>query len=257
MRRRNSRRFTLGIAVAAVAALASPPKADAWFVLPPLVFDAQQFAQRVQDVARQAEQIARMQEQIEGELRMLAATDVSTLAGVRAGLDRLRAMLSRLDAAPTDADGDLARRYPNDWTGGSADVPRYERARDAWVAAERGAIAQARAAQNAIALDMPTAAGRVEQLVAASSDAPGLTAALQARTQLHAELSAELAKLQALRDSKAFARAEREGAMQSSHAYATATAAWLARPGTITPVASGSGDYAISAIPEPDYGGRR
>lgn len=256
MRQRNYRRFALATAVAATVAL--PPRADAWFVLPPLVFDAQQFAQRVQDVARQAEQIARMQAQIEGELRMLAATDVSTLAGVRAGLERLRAMLARLDAAPTDAGGDLAHRYPNDWIGGPADAPRYERARDAWIAAERDAIAQARAAQNAIAIDMPAAAGRVEQLVAASNDAPGLTAALQARTQLQAELSAEIAKLQVLRDSKAFARAEREGAMQSSHAYAAATAAWLSRPGTITPVAAGGeGDYAVSPIPEPGYGGRR
>lgn len=254
-----SRRSQLIVAAAvAVVTLASPRPAGAWFVLPPLVFDAMQFAQRVQDVARQAEQIAQLQQQIEGELRMLAATDVSTLAGMRAGLDRLRRVLARLDAAePADAGGDLARRYPVDWTGGPSAAARYEGVRDEWVAAERGALAQLRAAQNAVAADMPAAAGRVERLVAASNDAPGLTAALQARTQLHAELAAELSKLQAMRDARAFARAEREGADQSAQAFATATAAWLSRSGTITAVDIGPGDYAVVPVPETAQGRRR
>lgn len=254
----SKRRRVALLASVAASMFMLPRDAHAWFILPPLVFDAQKFMQRVQDVTRQAEEIARLREQIENDLRLLASTNVTTIDGWRGGFERLHDALARLDLkSRTDANGDLGRRYPIDWTGSPADDARFQDARYAWVESQRSALGQVRAAQNASASDMAAASDRVGRLVGSSNDAPGLTTALQARTQLNAELSNEIAKLQAMQDARAFARAERDGAIDSSHAFSTATAAWLNRRGTVQTVSTGPGGYAVAPVPETAAGGAR
>ncbi len=247
MRRRKS--LSLFAAAAAVALTMLPASAHAWFILPPRVFDAQQFAQRVADVARQAEAIEHLRQQVEGDLRMLAHIDAATLNGMNEGLDRLHRVLTRFGSgSSSEPSVALDRKYPLDWRGDAGDDDRVRTLRERWLTEQRAALASLRVVQNAVASEMASSSDRVGELVNASSASLGLTAALQTRTQLHAELSAELTKVQSLRAARAQVQAGRAAEEQSREAQARATAVWLSRPGTAAAPARGPGAFDVQPV---------
>jgi P-type conjugative transfer protein TrbJ len=190
---------------------------------------------------------------LEGDVRLLKSLDYSNLGELRSALNRLDSVAAGVDnfTAARDQLGELLERdWPTDWTGAPQDQSRFESARRGWIEQRRQTLVEVRAMQNAITLEMQPTRNRIAGIVEASNAAQGLTQALQARAQLHAELSSELSKLQLLRAVRAAMRNGRLPCEQSQDARARAVATWLSRTDGVIAPAAGQGTYAIEPIPE-------
>jgi P-type conjugative transfer protein TrbJ len=210
------------VAVAAVAGLAAVlgPARRASAFLDFIIFDPSALAEHVQQVLQLAQQVEQATQQVQGTLLELkhlrgdampdAITTVTSLA------KRMQA-----DVYETTRPADqLGHAYPTDLSGVSPD--RYAADQAGWARAERAALAENRRVQNGVEQDMPAAADRVQQIVAASNAAPGETAAVQAHNDLLAVTSGELAKLQMLRVARSRLRTEQLARGQSEQAYSAA-----------------------------------
>lgn len=228
--------------------------AQAWFVLPPLVFDAQRFAQQVQEIRSELQWIESLVRHLENDAQMLRHLDYSNLGGWSTGLQRVESAVSRIDALgnePSRMAQHLEQRWPIRWPVGQAgESAAYESTREAWLARERATQADCRALQNGVVAEMPAVESRVDDLIERSNSAEGTTAALQARTQLNGELSGEITKLQTLRLSRAALRSVRVAREQSEAARAVAVREWLMRREGSAPPSEGQGTYAVEPVPE-------
>lgn len=244
---RKSRSLWLGL----VLLLLPSNSVSAWFVLPPLVFDAQRFAQQVRKVQTELQWIQSLVRHLENDVRMLRKIEYSNLGEINDGLQRLESAVARVEALhrePQRVEELLREGWPIDWNGRPEEAQVYNSIRESWLAKERATIAALRDVQNSIVTDMSAARSRIELIVSRSNTAEGLTQALQAHTQLRGELSAELARLQMLRDVRAAARADRSGRQQSESARREAVAAWLMRDGTVQEPADGRGGHYVKPI---------
>jgi P-type conjugative transfer protein TrbJ len=251
--------------IATVLTLSIAQPAQAWFgwSLPYFVFDASRFAEQVRAVQAELQWIESMRSQLGNDVLMLRSIEYSNSRAVTTGLQRLESAAARVDKLAVEPQrlGELiARDWPTAWSGQSNEAGRFDAARQAWVASERHTLADVRAVQSTVITEMQSTRDRVSQLVATSNgfsgldsdSGPGLTLALQARTQLHAELSSELAKLQVLRATRAAMRSERAAREQSEQARARAVADWLNRTDGVQPPPEGQRIYPITPITEMD-----
>lgn len=229
-------------AAAAVVAAVVSANASATYAIfgvgASVVFDPENYAQNLRQLAEIAEQVDRVREQLENDLRALRRLGLSGAEGLLGGLRRVQGAMG--SGWGGDAAGDLQRRYPQEY-GGPLPPGTISEARGGWEAAERDALAADRATQDAVVADMPRASARVAEVVAASNAADGVTAAEQARNLLLAEANGEAGKLAAVRAARERARVERDAREQAEVAQARAKrgqvmADWSAA-GTSAPVA--------------------
>jgi len=268
-RRANRRRLASILAMLWVLQIAQP--AHAWFgwSLPYFVFDAQRFANQVRSVQTELQWISSVKSNLAGDVKMLQQIRYSNISDVMAGLERLESLTGQIDLlndAPTRLDDLVDGNWPVSYEGTSAERATFDAARQDWLAQERESIGELRAVQNDIAREMPAVRDRIDALVRESNDFAsadaGLTTVLQARTQLHGELSSELAKLQALCLARAAIRSERIAREQSELARSQAVGAWLSRTeggrAPVQPSRDGRAGYLVSPVlspvPEPAGG---
>lgn len=247
---RNSDSLTM---VAALVVLLCSASARAWFVLPPLVFDMQRFAQQTQAIQYEAQWVESLVRHLENDVRMLRHMDYSNQGQWATGLQRVESAAARIEALgnePNRMAQHIEQHWPIDWSENVAERPRYESTRDAWLARERSTLSSVRAIQNGVVGEMSSVESRVRELVQHSNAADGTTATLQARTQLYGELCGELAKLQTLRISRAAMRSEHTAREQSESARALAVRQWLIRDRAASAPAQGPGTYTVLPIPE-------
>ena len=193
-----------------------------------IVFDASNFAENIAQVQRLVQQVERAIQQVANQERMLerwgfggSPAIAESSAGVELILDEAGTYEAADPGPPLDA------RFPREFEGVSPHQMTDTRA--AWEEDYRGVVIRNRRLQNEAVQQMPATADRVRAIVEASNAAPGPTAAVQARNALAAELSGELARLQALRLARAEARVQRRARVQSEAAYADARRRWVMR----------------------------
>ncbi len=249
------RRLVLQMLIAMLAlGLTSPARAWFGWSLPYFVYDASRFAQQTRAVQAELQWIESVYRHLENDVRMLKSMRYSNLGDLQAGLQRLESAAARVDKLTDEPErmGDLiARDWPIDWKGSPDDDDRYATTRDRWVSRERQTLADVRGVQNAVAMDMARGRNRVGSLITESNNAGGLTEALQARTQLHGELSSELAKLQMLRATRAAMRSERSAREASEAALSKSVADWLYRDDGVREPATVRGRRSESSLREP------
>lgn len=228
-------------------------RAQAWFVFPSRVFDAQRFAQQVHAIRYEIQWIESVARHLENDTRMLRHLDYSNVGSWTTGLQRIESVVARIDALrnePNRIAQHIEENWPIHWSGAAHERAHSTSVRDAWLARERAALADCRAVQNGVVTEMSAVKSRVSDWVERSNAADGTTATLQARTQLNAELSGELAKLQALRVSRAALRNERVASDQSESARAIAVRDWLMRSKGTSPPPEGRGTHLVEFVPD-------
>ena len=202
--------------------------AHAFFDFDPIIFDPANYAEAVSQVAQVVSQVQQAEQGVQNWLRMAESWGYTQLAGINNAVQRVAGVLEESDVYRSDPASDLGGRYPLDYgTAPSAD--NFASRHTSWDNVERQALVESRNVENQVAQDVAPAASRIAGLVEASNRASGETAATQARTELLAETSAELAKLQALKVARGRLRVEREARAQSEQAYGGAQQRWLMR----------------------------
>jgi P-type conjugative transfer protein TrbJ len=216
------------LALAAVASLVGGRAALACLNFDPIIFDPANYAQTIRRVAQTIEQVQRAEQAVENGMRMATNWGYTQLASINHAVQRVTDVLDESDAYRTAPDSELGERYPTDY-GDAPSSDDFASRQATWNDAWRQALVENRNLQNQVAQDVMPAAERIAGLVEASNRAEGETAAAQARTELLAETSAELAKLQALKLARGRLRVERQAREQSERAYGEAQQQWLMR----------------------------
>lgn len=227
-RRQRRKKKAAALALAAVVGLAGGRAALACLDFDPIIFDPANYAQTVQRVAQTVEQVQRAEQMVRNGLRMAESWGYTQLARINRAVQRVTGVLNESEAYRTDPASDLDDRYPTAYgpvPSSDAFAARQVDWNDAW----RQSLVENRNLQNQVAQEVAPAAQRIAGLVEASNGAAGETAAAQARTELLAETSAELAKLQALKLARGRLRVERAAREQSERAYGEAQRRWLMR----------------------------
>jgi P-type conjugative transfer protein TrbJ len=208
--------------------LAGGRTAHAFFDFDPIIFDPANYAQAVQQVTQVVQQVQQAEQAVQNGLHMAASWGYTRLADIGHAVQRVAEVLDASGVYQSDPASDLADRYPTDY-GAAPSSDDFMSRQAAWNEAERQALVENRNVQNQVVQDSDPTASRIAGLVEASNRASGETAAAQARTEILAESSAELAKLQALKLARGRLRAEREAREQSERAYGEAQRRWLMR----------------------------
>ncbi|WP_062098356.1 hypothetical protein [Caulobacter sp. CCH5-E12] len=210
------RRLLLRLA-AACAAL--PLQARAQLI----VEDPSAIAQAIKQVQQGLQQIQHLRDQVAQQARMLQSlgTDVTgPLGAIVSDATSLMRQAQGLGYQAADLSRDFAAFYPQDLAGLSPQALAQRLA--SWSQNSRGALEQALQVQNQIVQAQPTTAQAVGAAVAASQNAAGQTAAVQATNQLLMALSTQLTQLQTLLISQARQQqtweAERQAVVSKSEA---------------------------------------
>jgi P-type conjugative transfer protein TrbJ len=193
-----------------------------WGGFDPIIFDPRAFTQHVQQVQQMVHQVAAVKEQIQNQLKSLAdlAAAAKEMAKVKGELTAVRTQFDSALYGVRDSAAQLASWFPQEMT---ATTPgQYSRFQQTWTQEYRAALEENRRLQNAVYGQMADVRQQVASLVQASNSAPGEKAAVQAHNELLANLSGELAKLQALRVSRLRTKAENLARRQSEAAYGAA-----------------------------------
>lgn len=211
------RRFLLCLAAAGLPA----PRAQARAQL--IVEDPAAIAQAIKQVQQGLQQIQHLRDQVSQQAQMLQRLGVDVtgpLSQIVADAAGLMRQAQGLGYQAADLSRDFADLYPQDLTGLSAQALAQKLAN--WSQNSRLALQQALQVQNQIVQAQPSTAQAVGDAVAASQNAAGQTAALQATNQLLMALSTQLTQLQTLLISQARQQqtweAERQALVSKSEA---------------------------------------
>jgi P-type conjugative transfer protein TrbJ len=209
---------TLVLAAGAAMVFFPARRADAFLF--DIVLDPIALIENVLKVVDIGEQIDAVVQQVENEVKELehlgadVAPNVSTMvAGVEGKLD------SSLYSTPSPA-SQLDTRYPADMS--NATWTQYQSDESTWTANQRQALVENRQLQNQVYQDMDATTQQVETIVDASNSASGETSAIQARNDLLAVASGEVAKLQSLKLARSRLRTEQLAQQQSEASFAQA-----------------------------------
>lgn len=196
----------------------TPSRADAFLF--DIVLDPVALVEHVLQAAQVAEQIAATVQQVENQVKELSHLDTSVAPNVSATVTGIAAQLDpNLYNTATPAN-QLNTRFPADMS--TATWAQYQSDQSTWSQNQRQALIENRQLENQVYRDMDSGTQKMQSIVTASNGASGQTAALQARNDLLALASGELAKLQALTLTRSRLRAEKRAEHQSEASYAQA-----------------------------------
>lgn len=211
------RRLLLSLSAAGLAAPFSQARAQ-WIVEDPAAI-----AQAIKQVQQGLQQIQHLRDQVSQQAQMLQRLGVDVtgpLGQIVADATGLMRQAQGLGYQAADLTRDFADLYPQDLAGLSPQALAQKLA--SWSQNSRSALQQALQVQNQIVQAQPSTARAVGDAVAASQNAAGQTAAVQATNQLLMALSTQLTQLQALLISQARQQqtweAERQAVVSKSEA---------------------------------------
>lgn len=208
---------------AALLAMVPAARTDAfWGGFDPIILDPQALAQHVQQVQQMIRQVAAAKEQIQNQLKSLAdlAAQAKQAANIKGELTAVRSQFDTTLYGVRDTADQLAGRFPQKMT--DATPEQFQSYEQTWTQEYRAALEENRRMHNAVYGQMADVRQQVAAIVQASNAAPGEKAAVQAHNELLADLSGELAKLQALRVSRLRTKVETLARRQSEAAYGAA-----------------------------------
>jgi len=225
---RRHRRIATFLALALIGGFAGERVVRACTCFDPVVFDPANYAENVRQLAQIVSQVRQAEQAVTNGLRMAANWGYSQITGIEQAVQRVEDVLDDSGMYRTNPTEDLGRRYPTDYRPAPS-REAFELLHAAWNDAERAALVENRRLQNEVVQDIALAASRIRGLVEASNRVEGETAAAQAHTELLAEASAELGKLQALKLSRTRLKVERQARRQSDAAYRETQREWVMR----------------------------
>ncbi len=216
-RSRRRRTVVFGLAAVCAAGSLSPSVARAcWF--DPIIFDPQNFTERVMQFQQLLQQVSAAKTQIANQLKTLGK--LQGIAGLNP-LQSVQQLQSQLQASvyqsqnPASA---LQSQYPLQ----APSAADYQQLQQQWTQGYRQVLVENRQVEDAVYRQMPQTTSQIQQIVTASNSAPGETAAIQAHNDLLAVLSSELASMEALRATRLRAKVETRARKQSEDAYTVA-----------------------------------
>ena len=191
-----------------------------------VVFDPSNFVEHIFEAATGLQRIARMESQLENQERMLAGLGTNAWPGMAQSMQAL-VLQNGGRFASTDPAGQMAINEPLTFGNGTPDASQMNTLRAAWDQDNRAGIFQNRQLENQVVAGVPADSVQINQIVAASGHAPGLTAAIQAHNQLLANLSAQLGRIIALKAANERLNTQLDAQAQSRHAYHAAVSQWV------------------------------
>jgi P-type conjugative transfer protein TrbJ len=212
-----------GIAAAGLSVTLPTPRAHALFGIGDVVFDPQNFAQAVEQVANQLELIVNVKLQLEAQLKALQNWEFTRIDDIRRAMNAAQNLLRTANEAYEwlDPGPILDDLFPTDlesWVGVTQDDFRGMH-RD-WVDAQRESVTGGWTVQNTILDEMESTGDRVGQYIGKSNAAPGTTAAVQASNELLATVTGQLQQLQSLQISHQRLTLEEVAQEQAEDAFA-------------------------------------
>lgn len=196
-----------------------PPPAQAQIA----VIDPQAIVQAIRQVEQQLQMIAQLQQQVAGQAAMLQRLGVDVTGPLQQIASEATQLLQTAQGIGYQGQNlaqQFERVYPTNLNAMSFAQTRQALA--GWQANSRQTLQEAMATQNLIVRSQPTTAGAVNAAVAASQNAPGQTAAIQATNQLLASLSTQLTQLQTILITQGRAAQTAEAQAQGARAAAAA-----------------------------------
>lgn len=225
---RRRRKVAIVLACGLMASLAGERVAQAFLGFDPIIFDPRSYAENTLKLSHLIHQVQQAEQVVTNSLRMAANWGYSQRAAIEQAIQRIEQVLGQSDIYTTHPVEDLNTRYPTDY-GITPARDQFDEQVIVWNEVEREALIENRTLQNEVIQNILPATVRIEGLVNASNSAEGETAAAQAHTELLAETSVELTKLQALKLSRARLKVERQAREQSDAAYREGRRQWLMR----------------------------
>ena len=193
------RRLVATTATVAVLSLGlsttAPPTAQAQIA----VIDPQAIVQAIKQVEQQLQMITQLQQQVASQAAMLQKLGVDVTGPLQQIASEATQLLQTAQGIGYQGQNlaqQFQQAYPTDLKGMTFAQTRQALA--GWQANSRQTLQEAMATQNLIVRSQPTTAGAVNAAVAASQNAAGQTAAIQATNQLLASLSTQLTQLQTI-----------------------------------------------------------
>ena len=225
---------------AIVAALAATmmTAAPAMALFGGIVFDPSNFVEHILEVAADLQRMARMESQLQVQQRMLAGLGTNVWPGMAQSMQGVTLVLQNGGRfASADSAGQMAVNEPLSFGDGTQnpDSGQMETLRAAWDQDNRDGIVQNRQLENQVVAGVPADSAQINEIVAASGHAPGLTAAIQAHNQLLAGLSAQLGRIIALKAANDRLETQLAAQDQSRLAYHTAVSQWVMHDWNNTP----------------------
>ncbi|MEM6457855.1 MAG: hypothetical protein AAF710_00520 [Planctomycetota bacterium] len=226
------------LTTAGLTAVWPMPRAHALFGIGDVVFDPQNFAQAVEQVANQLEMIANVKLQLEAQLRALQSWEFTRIDDIRRAMFAAQNILR----TATDAYGwldpgpileDVFPTDPGSWIGVTQED--FRDMRQGWIEAQRESVTGGWTLQNTVLDEMEATGSRIDQYVSRSNAAPGTTAAVQAGNELLATVSGQLQQLQSLQISHQRLTLEEVAQEQAEDTFAeqrreAVMADWLSPP---------------------------
>ena len=194
-----------------------------------IVFDPSNFVEHILEVSAALQRIARMESELQVQQRMLARLGTNAWPGMAQSMQGVTLVLQNGGRfASTDPAGQMAANEPVTFGDGTQNpnASQMNALRAAWDQDNRDGIVQNRQLENQVVTGVPADSVQINQIVAASGHAPGLTAAIQAHNQLLADLSAQLGRIIALKAAHDRLDTQRAAQDQSRQAYHTAVSQW-------------------------------
>lgn len=195
-----------------------------------VVFDPSNFVEHIFEVSTGLQQIARMENQLQNQERMLAGLGTNAWPGMAQSMQGVTLVLQNGGRfTSSDPAGQMAANEPLSFGDGTQNpnASQMDTLRAAWDQDNRAGIFQNRQLENQVVAGVPADAAQINQIVAASGQAPGLTAAIQAHNQLLAGLSAQLGRIIALKAANDRLNTQLDAQDQSRQAYHAAVSQWV------------------------------
>ena len=187
------------------------------------VIDPAAIGQAIRQVSLQLQQIQQLEAQLANEAAMLknVGTNVTApLLSIDAQATQLLQQAQGIGYNGQNVAQQYQQLYPASMQGMS--FAQINQALAAWQTNSRQTLQQAMATQNQIVQAQPVTANAVTGAVAASQNAPGQTAAIQATNQLLAALSTQLTQLQTILITQARATQTADAQVQAAQAAGAA-----------------------------------
>jgi P-type conjugative transfer protein TrbJ len=203
-----------------------------------VVFDPSNFVEHILEVSAALQRIARMESQLQNQERMLAGLGTNAWPGMAQSMQSVTLVLQNGGRfASADPAGQMATNEPLSFGDGTQnpDSGQMETLRATWDQDNRAGIFQNRQLENQVVTNISADSVQINQIVAASGHAPGLTAAIQAHNQLLANLSTQLGRIIALKAANDRLNTQLMGQDQSRLAYHTAVRQWVMHDWNNTP----------------------
>lgn len=192
------RRFTKLMATAALVAVlvsASPPPAQAQWV----VIDPANLAQSILQVTNMIEQISNQVQQIEQAAAMLQQNPLQLSPELSQSISEARQLFDAAQGLAFQAERvgeDIRTLYPETWE--RFDLDEVLGQSDQWLAQSRASVERAMQAEARAVEFIERTQGRIGRALSSSSSAEGQTGAIQAGNQLLGIQASQLAEIQTL-----------------------------------------------------------